>query len=98
MNNFFIAHILIGNILFILSLFNKTKLIQIYEADQKIINEYKKQKNNEIVIEESTVSNKINNLSFSNFLLFYVSFIFITWFLFISRHISAIIIKKFFLK
>jgi hypothetical protein len=92
------SHILIGNILFILSLFNKTKLIKIYENDQKIINAYKKQKNNEVAIEEIPVSSKINNLSFSNFLLFYVSFIFITWFLFISRHISAIIIKKFFLK
>lgn len=98
-NNFFIAHIVLGNICFMLAFLFKKRFISIYLSDQEIINQYKKQKQNSQQMNEKQPDiNKFKEINIANTFAFYISFVLITWLLFISTHLTALILKKFFLK
>lgn len=99
LNNFFIAHIVLGNICFILAFLFKKQFLAMYLADQDIIQQYKMQKQKKQKIEELPVNiNKFKEINVANTFAFYISFIFVTWLLFLSTHLTALLLKKFFLK
>lgn len=89
-------HLFIGNILFILALIFKEKFIQKYNENQKIILEYKLNKNSEQKQQLIEAHSEINNIENKSFFKFYFSFIFLTWMIFIAHHIAAFSIKHLF--
>jgi large-conductance mechanosensitive channel len=90
----FILHLFIGNIFYLLFLWKKKLIIPIINEAIQIVDEFHQKSNTNQTIQPSTSNNNLNILNskkftFKEIVFAYISFILITWMIFISFYLSS---------
>lgn len=90
----FILHIFIGNLFYLLFLWKKNIIIPKVNKAIKIVDEFHQKQNPNQTVQSTSSNNNLNILNskkftFKEIVFAYISFVLITWMLFISFYLSS---------